>query len=47
MDQSLEVLWDSFYSFYILGVQICKNREKNIWGAVFIFHDEFTLPVPL
>ena len=33
MDQSLEVFWDSFRSFYFLGVQKCKNQRfwwKNI-----------------
>ena len=36
MEQSLEVLCDSFHSFYILGVQIVKKindygEKKNPW----------------
>ena len=27
MDQSLEVFWDSFHSFYIFGIQKCKNQR--------------------
>ena len=36
MDQSLEVFWDSFHSFYIFGIQKCKNKlfcEKIFLGA--------------
>ena len=39
MDQSLEVFWDSFHSFYIFGIQKCKNQRflwKNIFGCIFI-----------
>ena len=34
MDQSLEVFWDSFHSFYILGF---KNVKINIFGENNIF----------
>ena len=27
MDQSLEVFRDSFHSFYIFGIQNCKNQR--------------------
>ena len=36
MDQCLEVFWDSFHSFYIFGIQKCKNQlfcEKIFLGA--------------
>ena len=39
MDQSLEVFWDSFHSFYIFGIQKCKYQRffvKNIFGCIFI-----------
>ena len=39
MDQSLEVFRDSFHSFYIFGIQKCKNQRfsvKNIFGCIFI-----------
>ena len=39
MDKSLEVFWDSFHSFYIFGIQKCKNQHflwKNIFGCIFI-----------
>ena len=40
MDQSLEVFRDSFHSFYICGIQKCKNQrffcEKGIFGCIFI-----------
>ena len=37
MDQSLEVVWDSFHSFNIFGVQIVKSTflVKNIFGVNF------------
>ena len=38
MDQILEVLWDSFHSFYTFGVQKCKIQRfsgKNILGCFF------------
>ena len=27
MDQSLEVFRDSFHSFYMFAIQICKNKR--------------------
>ena len=39
MDQSLEVFRDSFHSFYIFGIQKCKNQRfwrKNVFGCTFI-----------
>ena len=36
MDKSLEVFGDSFHSFHIFGIQICKNQcfcEKIFSGA--------------
>ena len=39
IDQSLEVFRDSFHSFYIIGIQKCKDQRflwKNIFGCIFI-----------
>ena len=39
INQSLEVFRDSFHSFYIFGIQKCKNQRffvKNIFGRIFI-----------
>ena len=38
MDQSLEVFRDSFHSFYIFGIQKCKNQHfgVKIFRCIFI-----------
>ena len=37
MDKSLEVFWDSIHSFYIFGIQKCKNR-RFLWKQYFWVH---------
>ena len=38
MDQSLEVFRDSFHSFYIFGIQKCKNQRCFFCEKIFWVH---------